>query len=131
MMLQVFLTFPSHARYVLGLCSRLLHCAADCFSGWYNYSDEAPLLISGRYLVELLLSCEQELCKPWLCSMPSSTNTPAKHFMPVITAFIWQALGIAKYLHLQAIPQETLALLVQLGAQQPLCWSINYERCLL
>lgn len=51
--------------------------------------------------------------------------------MPVITACIWQARGIAKYLHLRVIPQELLALLVQLGAQQHFCWSINSERCLL
>lgn len=44
---------------------------------------------------------------------------------------IWQALGTAKFLHLQVIPRQSLALLVRFGAQQPCCRSINSERCLL
>lgn len=125
LLLQVFLSFPSHPHRVLRLCCRSSHGASACCPGCCNYSDEV-LMADGR-LVEPLPSWVL-ICKPWHSSVPSSSNTTAKLLCLSLTACAWQAPGTAKYLHLQVIPWESL---VQLGAQQPLCWSINSQRCLL
>lgn len=119
-MVQVFLTFPC---YILRLCSRLSHWATACDTAmaprlfwwhthlWWNCCWTG----SRRSVSHSFAVCPAHL--------HSSQNFYASHYCLHLANP-----GIAKCLHLQIIPWE---LLVQLGAQQPLCWSINSGRCLL
>lgn len=124
LMVQVSLTFP---HYILRLCSRPSHCATACgtttatrlFSWWQpdlwwhccwaggsRFASHSSAVCPAHLTLWPKFLCQSLLLafgKPWHCQVPAPANNSLG------------AAGVAG----------------ALGAQQPLCWSINSRKCLL